>query len=655
MSKVITLQRRPGLSIGNKALPWVDGFDRADGGLGTEWTGSSWTISSNAATNTPALGAELLSDPGLEANYTAGACDTFTKAGTPTVAQSADVHGGSKAQEFTPTALNDSLYLTYAPGAPGLGKWYEYSIYAKRMAGTQSVNSIKASIWQPTGDNPIQRIIDSSYGEHVITLRSMSSAQSFYVYGVLQASSSSGYDTVIVDDMSLKPITLSSLFATRLFNSADTTLRVLISDMNGKEYPLYAENSGQVAGLALNVDDPSNPANFVVVWHDGLTIHVEKCVAGVWTRVTNYNSLWRSGSYLQVVKSGTTYSIYYDGDLLVSTTISDAGIVNNKYHGLFASRGVKLDRFLYHVAGLPTYQGVYYGTSIVYGASVNNFAALNRAFMQNTKASYLLLGENSAKSGRNTWNGLCRLTADLVAYAPSYIVFDAANDGNNTKDKASLEAFIRRVRTALPNCRMFAVRTTNADTWITSTCEAYDVVMTDWRAWLDAEIAAGRHTLDDYYTAPDYVHPDDRGSASIEAFLEPAMAADLVLTGQQWSGDLDDYTRIFADSADYEQTPTLVDGTDYDARTGTWSDSGTQITSSEADATVTFHATCRSFGLWRSDLGTNPTVAVSMDGGAYSNFAPTDNGYEIGSSRAAHTFVIKVLSGTLVIGQFWAI
>ena len=51
-------------------LPFTDGFTRGDGGLGAPWSGSTWTIASNEAINTP-TGTEKISDGDMELAGTA--------------------------------------------------------------------------------------------------------------------------------------------------------------------------------------------------------------------------------------------------------------------------------------------------------------------------------------------------------------------------------------------------------------------------------------------------------------------------------------------------------------------------------------------------------------------------------------------------------
>jgi hypothetical protein len=112
--------------------------------------------------------------------------------------------------------------------------------------------------------------------------------------------------------------------------------------------------------------------------------------------------------------------------------------------------------------------------------------------------------------------------------------------------------------------------------------------------------------------------------------------------------------RLYSGSADYENDSTIKLGTEYDSKTGTWTETGTQVESSEVGATITYSATCQSFGRYRAD-GASEDVEVSIDGGAYQAMTVYQNGAEIATGRGAHTITIKVRSGTVRIEEFWAV
>ncbi len=172
---------------------------------------------------------------------------------------------------------------------------------------------------------------------------------------------------------------------------------------------------------------------------------------------------------------------------------------------------------------------------------------------------------------------------------------------------------------------------------------AYDVPYIDGWIICQAHVAGGGN-LSDLFT--DTAHWSAAGHAVIEAALDDYLPDRGTIRTPLPA-------RIHAASADFENTPTQKNGTDYDSRTGIWTDNGTSTSSSQVGATITFSFTGRKFGIFRAS-GSYPTVTVVIDGGApIINFALYDNGYDIGA-RAAHTVVVTVTSA-IQIDEFWAI
>lgn len=94
--------------------------------------------------------------------------------------------------------------------------------------------------------------------------------------------------------------------------------------------------AGTHVGIAMNWDDPDDPTNGVVGIHDGTNAILLKNVAGTWTSVISAAATYSANAKIRVIKSGTSYSLFYNGAAVGSTsTISDAGIISNKYGGTF--------------------------------------------------------------------------------------------------------------------------------------------------------------------------------------------------------------------------------------------------------------------------------------------------------------------------------
>lgn len=131
-----------------------------------------------------------------------------------------------------------------------------------------------------------------------------------------------------IDDISYKPLSLPSLFSTLPIASPDVIAQVAITRTDGTQ-----------AGLVLNVDDPDNPANFLLAYLSGKdSVFLVKCVGGVYTTLVAAAVTYAAGNVLKVVKIGTSVSVFYN-DLAVGTlqTVSDADIISNLNAGLFST------------------------------------------------------------------------------------------------------------------------------------------------------------------------------------------------------------------------------------------------------------------------------------------------------------------------------
>ena len=143
-----------------------------------------------------------------------------------------------------------------------------------------------------------------------------------------------------IDNVTLKPITLASMMAWLPNTQPDVTIKAACTATG------YSP-----VGVALNWDSVTAPANGVIGYITGNNqCRLEKCVAGVWTTLIAAAATYGAGKVVKVVKSGTSYSLYYgtagsEAQIGTTQTVSDAGIINNTLHGCFASAGAQLQSF----------------------------------------------------------------------------------------------------------------------------------------------------------------------------------------------------------------------------------------------------------------------------------------------------------------------
>jgi hypothetical protein len=131
-----------------------------------------------------------------------------------------------------------------------------------------------------------------------------------------------------IDNLSLKPLLLSSLLSTLPCASADCDLSAAVT-----------RTAGTQAGLVARLDSAASPANFIIAYLDGAgNVKVDKCVAGTYTNVIGGAVTYAAGRVLRLVCSGNDVSCYYNGAQVGATqTVADAGIVSNVRHGKFST------------------------------------------------------------------------------------------------------------------------------------------------------------------------------------------------------------------------------------------------------------------------------------------------------------------------------
>ena len=267
----------------------------------------------------------------------------------------------------------------------------------------------------------------------------------------------------------------------------------------------------------------------------------------------------------------------------------------------------------------------------------------------------------AAVSGQATWAQLVKLSANVLAYSPDLVVLDTANNDGSTMDNATIEAYVRRVWAANPETRIllwnfFAVADQNVNTNVNTPTDVgnvlatnavaahYNIPLLDYWGTIKQRVNDEGHNLNEFMN--DTIHPNETGHNEAYTLLEPKLLASDGTQPETLPA------RLYAASSDFEYTPTIQNGTDYDSRTGAWTDAGTVVSSISAGATITYSFTGRSFGIFRAD-STYPSQEISIDGGAFVLTPLYANGVDIGT-RAAHTIIIRVVA-SIKIEEFWSI
>jgi len=310
---------------------YSDNFDRsASSGLGGSWTGSTWSTSSNKAINTPVtLGSELTTNGDME---TGDPPTGWLNNGVTALTADADSHTGSQALKVTLTSAYGyaARNITVSPNT-----WYSAGSWAKRVSGTSYIVSCldPNDGWWAYAYSGYQTGI--SYTNHTGTFRPAGTSMSYRLGG------KDNGDVLLFDDVSIKALTTSELFSSITTSDTDviaSTDMVLISYTQG--------------GLVLNLDSSSSPLNYLLAYHDGNRVHLDKVVNGTYTSLIKTTTTYSAEAKLQVMTyhsdaNTLKVKVYYNGALVgTEQTVTDAGIISNTLHGLFSTySGNTFDNF----------------------------------------------------------------------------------------------------------------------------------------------------------------------------------------------------------------------------------------------------------------------------------------------------------------------
>jgi predicted phosphodiesterase len=296
------IQMLVGAGVMGGGLPssFTDEFTRADGAIGNGWTGSTWTISSNAALNTPGLGENIAGDPGM------GDTGSWNKNGNWSIAGGVASHAsGATIDILSQLILTAKSYYrcdwTITSFTSGIGLNF-------RAGGATVIGPAR---------NSAATFIDTLRADNVT--------------GAIRASTTA---IASVDNVTFKLITFKDLFAVKEYSSS-----------HGSCQGTWNIASGVQFGQVMCLDNPNNPLNFVICYQNGNGYLVmDKCVNGTYTNLVSDLAEPANGKSILLTRvAGTnTFQAFYGvvgSETQVGTdiTIDDAGIINNKYHGLFAT------------------------------------------------------------------------------------------------------------------------------------------------------------------------------------------------------------------------------------------------------------------------------------------------------------------------------
>jgi hypothetical protein len=314
------------MTMGGSVLPFTQDFSSlSNGALPAIFTGATWAIASGKAVNTPGEGAELITDGGFEvwASSTNLTNWTETLAGTSTVNQdNTQQRSGTYCARADIDASNSNAIVSQTPTV-AVNDWCILRGYAKSIPTNQGIftkfnNQMAEQVTQPALTASYQLITQNA----VIRLLAGFSIQ----VNKVSAASSSLY----FDDFSLKKLTTADLPATLETGQANVTVKANWTIMPGTH-----------AGVIMNLDSVSSPANWVALICNGSTgnLYLWKCVAGTISQVATGSVTYVANAAVELRKTAsTTYQMWYNSVKIgTDQTISDAGIISNTRHGLLSA------------------------------------------------------------------------------------------------------------------------------------------------------------------------------------------------------------------------------------------------------------------------------------------------------------------------------
>lgn len=318
---------------GRALLPFTDDFSGAS--LGARWTGATWSISSGSAINTPTTtGSDLVTDGDMEAVGVAAWDDVATPT---TKDKSGDrAHGGAQSLRIIGDAVGDGASQSATLAA---NKWYSVTSWSY---GAGSPRSTVSANLDGGGDLTLKINTSASWqlSDAHVRLNLTEAARVMVKYTQRDA----GALTCYLDDVTCKEVAVAQLVATVETGAADVTVQV--------GYTADSTVLRNLAGVVLNANSATAPTNFVIgiVMNNGAGANrgqLYKCVNGSYSLVLNSAITYSAGAVIKVVKSGTTYTLFYNGAQIGSpTTINEATINNNTLHGMISTvPGNLLDGF----------------------------------------------------------------------------------------------------------------------------------------------------------------------------------------------------------------------------------------------------------------------------------------------------------------------
>lgn len=280
------------------------------------WTGSTWAEDgSGYLYATPSLGPELLTNGNME---TGTPPSNWTLTSSSILTASTERTGGSGTRSLN-VERGSADYSALQAHSLNDGEWVKLDYWYRCLTSTSAAMLINSGSMMTFAG------VATTWTQKTLTGRKTGTGSGQYRLHVVGSTGNQAE----FDDLSAKLIVPASLFATFQSTSAGTRVGARIVTLE----------TGEQAGVVSRLDSATNPRNYVIAVHDGLSIRFTKCVAGICTSLETTTVTYVSDALIEIVwVTNTTCEAWYNGSKVGSTqTVSDAGIISNARYGLIST------------------------------------------------------------------------------------------------------------------------------------------------------------------------------------------------------------------------------------------------------------------------------------------------------------------------------
>lgn len=299
-------------------------FSDSFASLQSGWTGTGFAVSSGSATITPTENTQRVTNGDFETFASVPPTGwTAQQTGGTVNKETTSVHGGSNAVRYDRDASALLARVFQSTTIPN-NTWHITRYWARGSDTAPKAQMVGTAVG--LNHNSPDRDLTTSYAEHYANgLTSSANPQIF------PDSSSSASKSVYYDDISIKDLTLSSMFATRATSAYSVVVaRATITRASSVQRSFK--------GVVICLDNTSSPTSFIVGFTNGNACFLYELSAGTYTKhIDNTSVTFVDGAPLEVRKNGTTVSLWYNGTQV--STDKTVSATTGKNHGLFAGYG----------------------------------------------------------------------------------------------------------------------------------------------------------------------------------------------------------------------------------------------------------------------------------------------------------------------------